>query len=129
MPTTRRALPADVVEQRDRVGRVVGHRVRTGRDLGAAEPALVVDEDLEVVGEQVDQQVGRRDRRPRAVAEQQPRTLSPLLVVLLDSVGGDRRHGRRLRGPAEEAVLRPDASQTHTMCGLRAQPLVRFSTT
>ena len=58
MPTTRHALPADRVEQRRRVGRVVGHRVRAGRDRRAAEAPLVVGDDVEVRGEQ------RRSSRP-----------------------------------------------------------------
>ena len=63
-----RAIPADVIEQRDRVGRVVGHLVRAGRARALTEPALVVHEHVEVGGEQLDEQLARRDRRARAVS-------------------------------------------------------------
>ena len=51
-------VPADHVEQRGGVGRVLGHGVRRRRDLGAAEPALVVRNDVAPFGERSDEHPG-----------------------------------------------------------------------
>ncbi len=71
-----------MVEQRDCVGGVVGHRVRPGRDRRLPEPPLVVRGNVEALGERLDQQRTCRERRPRTVEEQQPRPVTGALVIM-----------------------------------------------
>src|SRR5262249_26368967 len=86
----------DVVEQRERVGGVVGHRRLALRHARAAEPALVVHEHVELLGEPVDQHSSRLDGGAGAVDEQQVRTVADLLVVQVEIGEREVRHGQRL---------------------------------
>jgi hypothetical protein len=97
-----------VVEQRRRVGGVVGHLVGTVGDRAGAEPALVVHERVEVAGEQLDEQLGRRDRCARTVEEQQPRAFAPTLVVHLDVVHERAGHGSQPKPPERARRVWPE---------------------
>ncbi len=90
-------VPSEMVEERESVGGVVGHRVRPGRDRRLPEPPLVVRRNIEALRERLDQQRTRRERRPRTVEEQQPRPVPRTLVIDVDAVRRDRGHGSRLR--------------------------------
>jgi hypothetical protein len=85
-----------VVEQCGGVASEVRHRRLTLGHAGAAEPALVVDDHLELAGERVDQWRGRLDGGRRAVHEQQPWSLTTTFPVEVDVIEGQRRHARSL---------------------------------
>ena len=86
MPTTRKRVPADVVEQRGGVGGVVGHRVRPRRDRGAAEPALVVGDDVEARANDVAPSAGPRSRVEPDPLKKSSGPLPRSLVVEVDPV-------------------------------------------
>ena len=91
-------VPADGVEQRRRVGRVVGHLVRALGDLGLPEATLVVGDDVELLGEAVDHHARLRQRLAAALEVEEPGTAPLLLVVDVDAVAVDRGHGRSIAG-------------------------------
>ena len=73
--------PTDGIEHRGRVGRVLGHRVRTRGHRGPPEPALVVGDDVEATREEIDQQSTSFQGRAGAVEEEQRRSGPAPLVV------------------------------------------------
>jgi hypothetical protein len=78
-------VPAGVVEDGGGVRRVVGHRVGPGRDIGAAEAALVVGQHVEPGRQHVDEGAHPVEGLARSVEEQQAGALAAPLQVDVDA--------------------------------------------
>ncbi len=88
-----KALPPQMVDQGQGVGRQVGHRVRGRGERRAPQAPLVERRRLELCDQGGDQGSGGGERRAGAVQEQQPRPGSGYLVVELDPVETCGGHG------------------------------------
>ena len=78
------------------VGRVVGHRVRPGWDLGTAQTPLVRGKGVGRLGERFHQQAGGGERGARRVEEQQRVPVAGALEVDVDAVEASGGHRRTL---------------------------------
>ena len=121
----RTGVPTDVVDEPDRVRRVVGHRRRSVRDRRATQPALVVSENLEIGAEQPDQRRHGLERGAGSVQEQQPRSVPTELVVDVDPAdvrGGHDGDCRTPRSFRPIGASRPDRSAGATTLPRRRPP-------
>ena len=95
----REGVPPHVVGQGEGVGGVVGHRVRPGWDLGAAQSPLVGGDHVGRFGERLHQQAGGGQRGARPVEEQQRAPVALALEVDVDAVEMRGGHGVTLTRP------------------------------
>ena len=88
--------PTHVVGQGQSVGGVVGHGVRPGRDLGAAQAPLVGGDGVGRLGERLHQQAGGGQGGARRVEEEQRAPVARAFEVGVDPVQVGGGHGRTL---------------------------------